>query len=131
VGARGTLGAELRGLFPSDASFAPGTVTVLPLTLSVLPCVHRGRWEACGVAAVGLVRGEGKGFAQNFSVWKAYAALGARGGVVLGGDERWRVRAFVEAAAAFPRTSFMVGDQEAYTTRGVSVAGGIDGLLFF
>lgn len=130
IGAHGTLGAELRGLVPSDAAFGTGQVTVLPLSLSILPCATRGHWEACGVAAVGLVRGEGTGFTQNFSEWKGFAAVGARGGYVVG-TERLRLRAFAEAAAVFPRTTFMVDDAEAYTTRGVSLAGGIDGMLFF
>jgi hypothetical protein len=130
LGGRGTLGAELRGLAPRDSAFEAGQVAVTPLTLAVLPCAARGHLEACGVAAVGLVRGEGAGFTQNFTVWRPFAALGARGGVVLGG-ERLRLRAFVEVAAVLPRTSFMVGEAEAYTTHGVSCTGGVDGLFFF
>jgi hypothetical protein len=130
VGTRGTLGAELRGLAPRDIAFEAGQVSVLPLTLAVLPCAARGHWEACGVVAAGLVRGEGSGFAQNFTAWRGFGALGARGGFVLG-TERLRMRAFVEATAMFPWTDFRVGEAIAYTTRGVSLTGGVDGLLFF
>jgi hypothetical protein len=130
IGSRGTLSVELRGLAPRDAQFANGKVTVMPLSLSVLPCASRGLWEACGVASLGLVRGEGTGFVQNFSAWKAFGALGGRGGLVVGPD-RLKLRAFVEATAVFPRTTFLVGDAAAYTTRGVSVTAGVDALLFF
>jgi hypothetical protein len=130
VGARGTLGAELRGLAPRDSAFEAGQVAVTPLTLALLPCAARGHLEACGMAALGLVRGQGSGFAQNFTTWLPYAALGARGGVVLG-TERLRMRAFVEAAAVLPRSSFRVGEADAYTTHPVSVTGGVDGLFFF
>lgn len=127
---RATLGAELRGLLPGDAPYSNGSVAIVPLTLSLLPCATRGHWEGCGVAALGLLRGAGAGFSENRTAWKAFAGLGARGGFVLGG-ERFRLRAFVEATAVLPRTTFLVGVDEAYTTRGVSIAGGLDGLVFF
>jgi hypothetical protein len=130
VGRRGTLGLELGGFLPGDASYAGGRVAVLPLTVSLLPCASRGHWEACGVAALGLVRGAGAGFSENLSAWKAFAGLGARGGLGVGA-ERFRLRLFVELLAVLPRTTFLIGDAAAYTTRGVSVGGGLDGLMFF
>lgn len=127
---RGAFGVELRGLLPRDATYGSGSVTIVPLTMSLLPCVRRGPWEACGVALLGLVRGAGSGFTENYAAWKAMAGLGARGGagVELG---RFRLGAFLEGVVILPRTTFLVGTGAAYTTRGVSVGGGLDALLLF
>jgi hypothetical protein len=124
------VGVELGGLVADEARYGRGSVSVLPLTLSLLPCGMTAHFELCAVAQLGLVRGVGTGFDENFSIWKAFAAAGARGGgfVDLG---RLRFRASIEGTAVLPTTTFMVNQTAVYATRGVSVAAGFDALLFF
>jgi hypothetical protein len=130
VGARRALGAELRGFLPTDANFARGQVAVLPLGLSVLPCWLGRAIEACGVAQVGLIHGGGTGFAQDFSTWNVFAGGGARGAAFVDRGPL-RLRASLEGDVLLPRTRFLVDTSSAYTTRGVSLSGGLDALIFF
>jgi hypothetical protein len=130
VSERRELAVEIAGLVAGDARYARGSVSVLPLTLSVLPCALWAHAEACGVARLGLLRGAGAGFSDDLSVWKGFGALGARGGV-FGDVGPLRIRASVEGTAMEPKTAFTVGETAVYTTRGVSVAVGVDALLFF
>ena len=130
VSERHELSLEIAGLVADDARYSRGSVSVLPLTLSVLPCALWAHAEACGVARLGLLRGAGTGFSDDLSVWKAFGALGARGGV-FGDVGPLRIRASVEGTALAPKTAFTVGETAVYTTRGVSVAVGVDALLFF
>jgi hypothetical protein len=130
VSERLAFGAELAGLLANDARFASGSVSVLPLTFSLLPCGMTAHLELCVIARVGVVRGAGAGFAENFSTWKAFAAGGLRGAAFVDVG-RLRFRALVEGTGVAPTTIFQVGDTNVYATRGVSVAGGLDVLLFF
>jgi len=100
------------------------------MALSLLPCRLGAHWEACAVAKLGLLRGAGAGFDENFTTWKAYFGVGARGGgfVDLG---RVRLRASLEGAVPLPRTSFLVGDATTFTTRSVSLTAGVDALFSF
>jgi hypothetical protein len=124
------FGVELAGLLPKDAHFAGGSVSVLPLTLSVLPCGVRSHVEICAIARLGVLRGAGAGFYENFTTWKAFGAAGLRaGGFVDAG--RLRLRASIEATGVVPKTQLVVGDSAVYATRGVSVAAGLDALFFF
>lgn len=124
------LGAELAGFAPTDASYGTGTVSVLPLTLAVLPCGMTSHLELCAVARVGVLRAAGAGFAQNFETWKPFAAFGLRAGAFkdLG---RLRVRASAEATGVIPVTHLKIDETIAYSTRGVAFAAGLDALIFF
>jgi hypothetical protein len=130
VAERGSFGVELGGLLANDAHLGRGSVSVLPLTLSLLPCATLAHAELCGVARLGLVRGAGSGFTEDFSTSKAFAAAGVRAGAFVDVG-RLRFRAWVEGTGVVPTTSFVVGETVAYATRGVSAAGGLDALLFF
>jgi hypothetical protein len=125
-----SFGAALEGFAAGDAGFGAGSVGIRPMALSLLPCRLGVHWEACGVAKLGLLHGEGTGFTENFAIWKAFAGLGGRAGahVDLG---RLRLLASIEATFVTPRTSFLVGDATVYTTRSVSVAAGLDALFSF
>jgi hypothetical protein len=130
VGDRLAFGAELAGFLSSETRYARGSVSVLPLTFSVLPCGMWAHVELCAIARLGLVRGTGAGFDQDFSVWRAFGAAGLRaGGFVDVG--RLRFRASVEGTGVAPTTTFAVDQAGAYATRGVSVAGALDALVFF
>ena len=124
------LGLELAGLLPDDATYRRGAVSVLPLTIAFLPCALWGRIEACAVAKLGLLRGSGTGFSQNYAVSKAFGAGGARVGYAVDAG-RLRFRASLEGDVVAPRTGFFVNDTSVYTTRGVSLSAGLDALLFF
>jgi hypothetical protein len=130
VKGRTSLGVELRGLVPRDASYGNGSVAVLPLALSLLPCRLGRHVEACAVGVLGLLRGAGAGFDHDFTVWRPFGGLGARGGLTtdLG---RLRLRASLEGDVLLPRTQFLVGTAGVYATRSVSVSGGLDALLYF
>jgi hypothetical protein len=130
VGARRALGAELRGFLPTDADHERGRVTVLPLSLSVLPCRLWRALEACAVAQLGLIHGGATGLAQDFSTWNVFAGGGARGAAFVDRGPL-RLRASLEGDVLLPRTSFLVSTSSVYTTRGVSLSGGLDALLFF
>lgn len=125
-----SFGAALEGFAAGDAAFGAGSVGIRPMALSLLPCRLGAHWEACGVAKLGLLRGDGAGFTENFAIWKAFVGLGARAGayVPLG---RVRLRASLEGTFVTPRTTFVVGDTSVYTTRSVSVAAGLDALFAF
>lgn len=130
VSERASFGAALEGYASSDTAFAPGAVAIRPVSLALLPCRLGAHWEACAVARLGLVRGSGEGYAQNLATWKAFAGLGGRGAAFI---DVWRVRlrASLEASAILPRTSFVVNESTAFTTRGVSLVLGLDALLSF
>jgi hypothetical protein len=133
VGERLSLGGELAGFLENEAHYARGSVSVLPLTLSFLPCGTTAHLELCAVARLGLARGAGTGFSSDYAVWKAFGAAGLRaaGFVDVG---RLRFRAFVEGTGVLPTTTFYVrylGETSVYQTRGVSAAAGLDALLFF
>jgi hypothetical protein len=132
VASRLALGAEIAGFLATDATYTRGSVSVLPLTLSLLPCASSAalHLELCAVARLGVLRGAGSGFTENFSRWRAFGAAGARAGAFVD-VARLRLRASVEGTALQPRTSFDVGENTAYTTRSVSAAAGLDALLFF
>ncbi len=130
VGERVSVGAELGGWLSNEARFGRGSVSVLPLTLSLLPCGMTAHWELCAVARLGLLRGTGTGFAENFSTWKAFVAGGLRVASFVDVG-RVRFRASIEGTGVVPTTGFFVGETAVYTTRGVSVAAGLDALLFF
>jgi hypothetical protein len=130
VSERRELAVEIAGLVADDARYSRGSVSVLPLTLSLLPCALWAHAEACGVARLGILRGAGTGFSDDRSVWKAFGALGARGGL-FSDVGPLRIRASVEGTATEPKTAFYVDETTVYTTRGVSVAVGVDALLFF
>jgi hypothetical protein len=124
----------LQGFASGDAAFGARSVGIRPMSLALLPCRLGSHWEACGLAKVGLLRGDGAGFDENLAVWKAFFGLGARGAgfIDLG---RVRLRASLDAGFALPRTSFVVrdamGDTTVYTTRSVSVVAGLDALFSF
>jgi hypothetical protein len=124
------LGAELAGFAPTDTGFGPGTVSVLPLALAVLPCGMTSHLELCAVARAGVLRAAGAGFTQNFETWKPFAAFGLRAGAFkdLG---RLRVRASAEATSVIPVTHLKIDETVAYSTRGVAFAAGLDVLIFF
>ncbi|HVU52555.1 MAG TPA: hypothetical protein VHL80_17870 [Polyangia bacterium] len=130
VGERFTVGAELGGFLENEIPYARGSVSVLPLTLSVLPCGAAAHLELCAVARLGLVRGTGAGFSPDLSPWKAFGAAGLRAGTFVDVG-RLRFRASVEGTGVAPTTRFYVGETAVWATRGVSVAGGLDALLFF
>jgi hypothetical protein len=130
VRARGSLGAELAGLLPDDVRHAPGSVSVLPMTLSLLPCGSLAYGELCAVARLGLLRGAGSGYDPDFTAWRAFGAAGLRA-AVFADVGRVRFRALIEGTAVAPTTRFIVNETAAYATRGVSFAGGLDALLFF
>ena len=130
VSDRVAIGGELGGLLADDARYAQGSVSVLPLTLSLLPCGMTRHFELCAVARFGLLHGSGSGFSENFAVWKAFGAAGAR--VAWFTDlGRLRFRASIEATGVAPTTTFYVGETAVYATRGVSLGAGLDALLFF
>jgi len=131
ISERFSLGAELAGLLPGDAPHARGSVSILPLSLSLSPCaLGVAHLELCAVARLGVLRGAGTALSENFVVWKAFGAAGARVGAYadLG---RLRLRASLEGVGVIPMTAFYVSETVVYTTRGVSLAGGLDALLFF
>jgi hypothetical protein len=130
VSERYSVGGELGGFLANEAHYARGSISVLPLTLSFLPCGHTAHLELCAVARLGLVRGTGAGFSDNFSVWKAFGAAGLRAAAFVDVG-RLRFRASVEGTGVMPVTAFVVDDTAVYATRGVSLAGGLDALLFF
>jgi hypothetical protein len=130
VSERYSVGAELGGLLENQARYARGSVSVLPLTLSFLPCGTTAHLELCAVARLGLVRGAGAGFSDDFSTWKAFGAAGLRTAAFVDVG-RLRFRASVEGTGVVPMTAFYVGETAVYATRGVSLAGGLDALLFF
>jgi hypothetical protein len=130
VADRLAFGAELAGFLSSETRYTRGSVSVLPLTFSVLPCGMWAHVELCAIARLGLVRGSGAGFSENLSVWKAFGAAGLRaGGFVDVG--RLRFRASLEGTGIAPTTTFAVDDTGVYATRSVSVAGALDALVFF
>jgi hypothetical protein len=130
VSEHASYGAALEGYASGDASLAPGSVSIRPVSLALLPCRLGPHWELCGVARLGLVRGSGEGYLQNLATWKAFAGLGGRGAAFVDVG-RLRLRASLEASAVLPRTAFVVGETTAYTTRGVSLVLGLDALLAF
>jgi hypothetical protein len=130
VRARRALGAELRGLLPTDVDHERGHVAVLPLSLSVLPCTLWRALEACAVAELGLIHGAGSGFDEDFSAWRVFGGGGARGAAFIDVG-RVRLRASLEGEVLLPRTSFLVSADSTYTTHSVSLSGGLDALLFF
>jgi hypothetical protein len=129
-----SLGVELGGFLDNEAHYARGSVSILPLTLSVLPCGSAAHVELCAIARLGLLRGAGARFYEDFSTWKAFGAAGLRaaGFVDVG---RLRFRASVEGTGVVPTTTFYVrdsfGETAVYATRGVSLAAGLDALVFF
>jgi hypothetical protein len=127
---RAALGLELRGFLSSDASYAGGSVAIRPLTVSLLPCLIGRHWEGCAALQLAFIRGAGAGFDDNYTVWKVLAGAGARG--AWGADVGpVRVRLSVESDVLLPRTTFLVGSASVYTTRSVSVSGGLDVLVGF
>jgi hypothetical protein len=127
---RASLGLELTGFASSDARYATGTVSILPTALAAVPCRTWAHWEACGVGSLAALRGAGSGFTQDFAAWRVMAGAGARGG--FGQDVGpARLRAFVEGDIFLPRTTFLVGNAAAWTTRGVSFLAGVDVVFFF
>jgi hypothetical protein len=126
---RTSLGLELAGFAPGDAKYATGTVSVLPLALAAVPCRTWTHWEACGVGSIVALRGAGSGFSEDFAAWRIMAGVGARG--AFGQDVGpARLRAFVEGDVFLPRTTFLVGNAAAWTTRSVSFLAGVDVLFF-
>jgi hypothetical protein len=130
LGSRGSIGAELGGFLSNDAHLARGSVSVLPLTFTVLPCGTTAHLELCAVARLGLVRGAGGGFSDDLSTWKAFGAAGLRGAAFVDVG-RLRFRASIEGTGVAPTTTFYVSETAVYATRGVSAAAGLDALLFF
>jgi hypothetical protein len=126
---RASLGVELSGFASGDAKYATGNVSLLPLAIAAVPCRAWTHWEACGVGTLTALRGAGSGFTEDFTAWRVLAGVGARGG--FGQDVGpARLRAFAEGDIFLPRTTFLVGDSVAWTTRSVSFLAGVD-LLFF
>ena len=127
VGERVSVGAELWRLASrTRPGSAAGRSRVLPRLLSVLPCGLTAHWELLRRRAARPRAARASGFAEeNFSTWKAFAAGGARGGFVDVGRVRFRARQ-IEGTGVAPTTGFFVGETAVYTTRGVSVAAGLD-----
>jgi hypothetical protein len=129
-----SFGVELGGFLDNEARYARGSVSVLPLTLTFLPCGMAAHVELCAVARLGLLRGTGAGFTEDDSTWKAFGAAGLRGAAFVDVG-RLRFRASVEGTGVAPTTIFyvrdFVGETAVYATRGVSLAAGLDVLLLF
>jgi hypothetical protein len=130
VAKRLSLGAELAGLLPDDTRHLRGSVSVQPTTLSALPCGMLAHGELCGIARLGLLLGAGSGYDADFTAWRVFGAVGLRA-AAFADVGRVRFRALLEGTAVAPTTRFIVNETAAYATRGVSVAGGLDALLFF
>jgi hypothetical protein len=75
------IALSIRADFPNSASVSAGSVDTHLVAADIAPCGLIPPFFACGVLTLGVLRGQGHGFAVDREALLPHAALGARAGL--------------------------------------------------
>jgi hypothetical protein len=109
-----SIGGETRVDLPAAGQNLAGRFNTYLLIGSLLPCLHRSHFGACGVVSGGALRAAGEDLSDSRRVTLPYFALGARlqGEVSFG--RAFFIRAHLEASAPVTRASLAIGETEVW-----------------
>jgi hypothetical protein len=133
---RWSVGFEMRGDLPASAAAAyGGTVQSSLIFGALVPCLRHRVAALCAIAALGVERGGGAGYADPRTVSGVWAALGGRIAVELPVASSVAVRVHADMLAALTRLELYVGvhdpGRRIYRTPDVSGALGLALLVSF
>lgn len=121
------LSVSLEGRYdaPADRGVDSGVVSLWAASLSAVPCLHHGRWAACALAGVSLLRGVGREVPGARTGLTAGLQTGARVAFHLGraaGARGSALRVHADVLAHPVDTTVQIGDAAVWTTPRLSGA---------
>lgn len=118
-----------RGDVPNGMAVGGGNIEAHLLAGDLAACGLVSPFFACGLLTVGVLRGQGQGFAVNREVLLPHAALGARAGLETRIAGPLSVRAQLDLLAHLTSPSLLVSDMSAWKMGAVSAVLGLAAVL--